>query len=337
MLHVNNRISPHFTLFRNSCLLPALALGLGVLFHTATLSAATIVNWDGGTGGQAYLGPAPVSQNLAGGLTTADITYAGAAATDRQQIRTFSSSSALSPAGGYPNGVDTTQYSTTFYGGYESIVLDASSGAAISAMVVRTGTPASTPDGSVIRLTDTRPAASQYVVTSIVMFNKADFLGGLNAGALTLNSLSMTLLAPPASSGSFSNMRGRWLVANGGTYYLSQNTFSLDAGTRTINDFTSTLWATFTPSTVAGTVLNFQPSSFAMVDFNDVQSVGYYAETWNSTNNNQFLTGTGGTNSGYNLTDFSAVAVPVPEPSPVLILGVCALSVTGVRRWKVRP
>lgn len=297
------------------------------------LQAATIVNWDGGIGGQVYQAGAPTSQTFAGSPLSGNVNYAGGAATDRQQIRPYSASTTFSPASPYPNSIDTNTYSAVFYGGYESLVLDSASGTALGSAGVRTGTAASGPEGSIIRTTASRPIGSNYVFTAMVLFQKADFLNGFDTGSLTLDSISMTLVAPSVTTGTLSNMRGRWLLMNGSTIYMSQDTFSMDAGVRGISDFSTSLWAVYTPSTAGGTVLNFQPSSFSAIDFDNVQGVGFYSETWDGTD--QIIAGTGNTNAAFNISDFAVNAVP--EPSSVALTMVGGLLCFFRRHGSKRP
>jgi len=309
----------------------AACAALGLTLLAQPLHATSIVNWDGGVGGQTYLSGAPTSQTLSGTTGAANISYGGGVATDRQGIRPFSTTTVLSPTTNYPNGVNTSLYSTTFYGAYESIVMDAPSGSAINSEVIRAGTSSSTPDGSVMKTTYARPTGSDYVGTNVVIFQKADFLNGGSSGSLTLSSMSMTMTTPSVTAGTASNMRGRWVIANGSSYYVSQTTFSMDAGTVSLADFTLSQWSVYTPSTAAGTVLNFQPTSFSTVNFNNVQAVGFYAETWDGVDQIIAGSGSGGGNVGaaFNVTDFGVTAVP--EPSAIALLGGGLVILAGFR------
>ena len=265
----------------------------------------TIINWDGGTDGQNYIqGTGARSVSMRAPTSGMDINYAGdPGITDRQSILAFSTTP-LSPSDSkYPNGVDTSLYSTTFYGAIESILVDKPGGSAFNGASVRDA------DGLGAHLnfnTSTGMTAPGGILTSVVLFKKDDFLGGLGSDPLTLTSMSINIAVN-------SNMRGRWLVQNGSDYYLSSDIFS---ATASLADFTTTTWSLYdlAGATWGGPTLNYQPTVFDTVNFNNLQGVGFYLETWDGTD--QILTGAG----TMRITDFMVTAV-IPEPATVTLFG----------------
>ncbi|MDR1281332.1 MAG: hypothetical protein LBK99_10995 [Opitutaceae bacterium] len=281
-----------------------------------SLSAATLVNWDGGVGGQNYVeGAGGRSTNLATSSGGFNINYGGdPEQTDRQGIRLFSTSSPLSPSAKYPNTVNPTQYSTTFYGAYEGIMLDATGGSAINQMTVRDADNL----GAYINIQSNAGTSLSYdyTITTFLLFRKDDFLNTFDASTMRLDTFSATF-----ANNNNKNIRVRWVVQNGSGYYISEQTNdAVNSGTISLADVTSTQWATYIPATAGGGApLNYQPvsASFVAVNFNDVQGVGLYLETWDGTD--QFISK--GVTSGFALSDFIVTATTMIVPEP----GACAL------------
>lgn len=166
------------------------------------------------------------------------------------------------------------------------------------------------------------------------MFQKADFLNGGSGGTLVLGDGSKFTLTTSTSgiTPTESNARGRWLVQSGGVYYLSSDTFSMDTGTHEFEYDPSSTWAVYTPSTSAGTVLNFTGSTFSTQTFNDVQSLGFYVESWNGSSTILVDTATSGDVYNMQVTDFNVDVVPEPNVSSLISLGVIAV----LGSWRVR-
>lgn len=278
-----------------------------VLVQFGCANATMVVNWDGGVGGQNYLGEASSGTSFQGTYTVGNVNYGGAAATDRQSIRGYKPTSAFSPGAPYPNGV--TGYSTTFYGAQETLAIDQTSGAPWG----QRGIAQSSASGDAKIKTTSVAVSYDYVLTTLIVFKKSDFLGGADSGTLSLGAGSVFSLtvAPSVTS----NMRGRWLVESGGVYYLSEITFSLDSGTHDYTYDPDGNWAVYTPSTASGTVLNFTGTNFTTQTLNDVDALGFYVETWDGTD--QILTGS--TLASMQVTDFSVNVVPEPSVSMLMI------------------
>ncbi|MDR1191779.1 MAG: MprA protease, GlyGly-CTERM protein-sorting domain-containing form [Verrucomicrobiales bacterium] len=262
-----------------------------------------IVNWDGGIGGQNYVaGTGARSTNMRTPSGGFNINYGGDPdITDRQSITPFLSGSnpaVFSPSTNYPNGVDAVVYSTTFYGASESIILDAASGSVLGATTVRDA------DGLGAHI-NIGSNATVGILTSAVLFRKENFLGNLGGDSFKLDSMSISLAV-------CTNMRGRWLVQNGDYFYVSSATFTASAS---LSDFTTSTWSLYDLAGASGGVqtLNYQPTVFDPINFDDIRGIGFYTETWDGVD--QICA-----NGTLRVTDFIGTAAIIPEPSTISLI-----------------
>lgn len=226
--------------------------------------------------------------------------------------RPFSAVNQLNPQSGYSG--------PAYYGGYQ-----ASGGTgtwpAISRDEVRNNFSGVDPIFIQVGANDT-PDSTVVGFQGLILFQQNDFLNGLDSGSVQLESLSATVgyRAAGTQSGD-ATYHARWLVATGGSYFLSQTMQEMPGeGTVTPSlsgtDLTSELWATYDPSTD----LNFDQSvaSFSSLSLDSITGVGIYFE------NDAYLEATGFEELRFSLQTFEATAVP--EPSTVaLFLGLGAL------------
>ncbi len=115
-------------------------------------------------------------------------------------------------------------------------------------------------------------------------------------------------------------LTGRWVVNDGGTYYISSNTFT---GSATLADPNSTTWALFSPT---GSLLNFNQSAatFSSRSFTNIQGAGFYVE-------NDVVNTTEA--PSVNVSQFSVNAL-IPEPSSISLLGAAGLVLMARRNRK---
>jgi hypothetical protein len=122
---------------------------------------------------------------------------------------------------------------------------------------------------------------------AFLFWKKADFLNGANNTVKFDSSSRLEVLNTSGADGVVANNygRARFVVQDGSQFFVSE---SYGEGTQT--SFTMTnpnaqRWASYAPS--APYNLRFTGSSFATRTFNDIQAVGIYHSTDNSTNPNR--------------------------------------------------
>lgn len=174
-------------------------------------------------------------------------------------------------------------------------------------------------------------AAGAPAMRGLIVFDKGGFLNGLNSGPVSFDSSSQL-----SFSGIMDGYRpiGRWLVQDGGVWYISQSEIVQNAyntvETHVLGDLNNALWSVYQPviTDSYGTYFfNAAPSTgYAAHAFSDVTSVGVFFDSYGQAN-------TDGGFSRFVLQEFSATAVP--EPSVLALIGAGALLV-GVRQWKRR-
>lgn len=265
-----------------------LAAALAVLAVAAgpDASAVTIVNYDGTSGVQ---GTSLADQPYAGATTSANVAFGGGAATDRQGLRPFSETT--------PLVANSAQYTgPSVYGAYESILFDQASGSVFKEHLLREASNSLV----ILRSNFNPPNALTAAVSTFYFFNASPSGSSFDASS-QLSYTTATL---------YTAATGRWVVKDGGTYYISNATFApapgSPGGTVTLSGpNASTTWATYSPSTAGGTVLNFNQGAavFAPHEFTNVTGAGLYFE------NDSF---TGGTAPQMDVLKFSVTAVPEP-------------------------
>lgn len=110
----------------------------------------------------------------------------------------------------------------------------------------------------------------------------------------------------------YSNRRIRIAVLNDGVWYLSQASFTNTSGTLTISDASAAMWGVWSGVDGAAPLPEI-PTSFTTPGsmFENIQGIGIYFT----------VTGNGSNSGGrFELTNFSATAVVVPEPAVALLL-----------------
>lgn len=190
--------------------------------------------------------------------------HGGLASTDARKTVYFSDAAlpteALSPTASYSGT------SSRFYGGWNSIVYDATAGGTV-------------PNGSLRLLDSTTTDLIQFVAgkggawsgeaAAVAVWLKPDFLVG--SGDLLCLTTTCTQRVNIASGGVGAY---RLVVKNGTQYYVSQ-TSKADAGWLTVTDPTTENWATFNPAN-GDRRLNDVGASYVPRVFDDVQGLGYY-------------------------------------------------------------
>jgi hypothetical protein len=229
---------------------------------------------------------------------------------DSRLTQAFSTSAVLSPTNSYtvPTGM-----SGAFYGGFEATWFDTNSTVTLSRRQINQS-------GNADRIAygiDANPAAAGGELAIVVLFQKANFLNG--AAAETVAFDTGTTLTIDTSS--LTRMEGRYVVGQGGSYYVSSNLFAAGFTTYTLTTPSSSLWALYDPT--AG--LNFDQSSavFSNVTFGDVTSAGFYFE-------NDALTGSD--TAAIFVTGFAVDVIPEPSALALLIAATGFLALVARRR-----
>lgn len=156
---------------------------------------------------------------------------------------------------------------------------------------------------------------------SVFVFKQDAFNTPFQSGDVTVNGFSISIFkhANGLASTQF-KPEGRWLVEVGGTYYLSNQTFTntVNESYATFelsgNDLQTTLWAAYDPS---GDILfdsssaNFQP-----LTLEGVTSVGFYIDE------TSFKTTSGTVGMRLGIGAFSVTSTAIPEPGTLTFIGV---------------
>jgi hypothetical protein len=177
------------------------------------------------------------------------------------------------------------------YGGYESILFDTGSGNVLA-------------NNSLVETSTTN-------VSLRVGFNRASTVGAAGSGmfffltdgsGISFDSSSSLSLTTGSVGGT---MAVRWLVNDGGVFYVSSSTFASTAGTTTnLNDPNSITWQVYSPT---ATRLNFDQSVAASAHtFANILAAGVYFE------DDAIPNGTG-LYTSMDLLKFSVEAVPEPD------------------------
>ena len=243
-----------------------------------------VITYDGTSG---YSGATIANIGLGNFSSVGSASFGGTASADRRGTRTAvtAGSPMLSSATADYTGPDV-------YGGYESILFDTGSGnvLATSALI----------------------ETSASNVSLRIGFNRASTIGAAASGLLyfqtggsgiSFNAASSLSLTTGAVGGT---MNTRWLVNDGGTFYVSSTTFLSAASTvTTLSDPNSISWLVYNPTI---SFLNLDQSAVpAAHTFTDIRSAGVYFEEDAIPNGANLYT-------SIDLLKFSVDAV-IPEPS----------------------
>ena len=201
----------------------------------------------------------------------------------------------ISPSGSYAGT------SATLYGGASSINTTYN--------YFTTPDTGITDNGSADEITFSWPGNSSASAFGEVLWQQADFLNGAASSTIVFDSLSslfVSLSGNPETT--------RFIVDDGGTYYLSNLNFTTT--TTLTNPDSNTTWATYVPSaSPSATPFNAGTATFAQHTFSNVQAVGYYFDAENQS----------GQTYTYGVSGYTAQVASVPEPSAFTLLGVFGL------------
>jgi hypothetical protein len=271
-----------------------------VLASATSSQALTVINFDGTSG----ISGSSLGDIAFPNVVGSNVNYDGIGANDRRGlVLSISSTPLLAPSSNYTG--------PAVYGGYETIVYNVGSGNFINAT----------------RLVET---AVDNVLLRAAFRNGGGFSGGVGSGFYMFlagasgisfdatSSLSLT------TGGQGGGLDIRWLVRDGGTYYISSTTFASSAGTTTsLVDPNSITWAVYDPS---GAYLNLNQTTatFSAHTFTNITAAGVYFEDDTVT----------GDTSSIDILKFAVNAVP--EPGTAIIFGAGFGFLGFVRRRGIR-
>lgn len=229
----------------------------------------------------------------------------------------YSTTAAKSPASGYTG--------PEFYGAF-SLTNSSGTGTPAFNSLDRFGV-ANSGVADQIRIGAVAPTGETVTMRGLVFFQKEDFLGGGNAGPVTLDNASSFSLNVVSSGGSsrqfkmavYAFVDGSW------NWYLSQAT-GAGAAALNITGADASLWGLYS---INGSTspLDSAPSAAAYTvsgsTFADIGAVGYYFNYTSSI----------GTNTTIYVDSFEFNGVSVPEPHAIL-LGLTALGFVGFHKLR---
>jgi len=182
-------------------------------------------------------------------------------------------------------------------------------------------------------------SSSAPAIRGIIAFAKTGFLSGFDAQSVAFDSSSSISL-----TGMTSGFRPvvRWVIQDGDTWYISENSFT-GTGTgfwgaptnATLNDPNSALWAAYVPilTDSAGPYFyNPAPETgYATHAFTNIQTVGVFFDSYGQPVID-------GAYSGFGLQNFTVngVIAAVPEPSTSLLAAAGALGLGWMRFRRLR-
>ena len=274
--------------------------GVSVFLLAAAFVAegGTVINFDGtsGLGGTTVANQGFGSFNSVGGTN-----FGGDSGTsDRRGTRLGLATPLLASSAEYTG--------PSIHGGYESILFDTGSGNIVSS----TGLIETSADDVRIRTNFTSTSATPGAAASGFIYF-APSGSGITFDASSKLSVTM---------GAAQNFTARWVINDGGTFYVSSSTFALASGATTeVTDPNSLTWASYAPTT---TLLNFNQSAatFSSRTFTEVLGAGIYYE-------NDLVT-TADASPQMEMVKFSMDAVP--EPGSLSLLAAAGLILLGRRR-----
>jgi hypothetical protein len=270
-------------------------------------SAATIVDWSG-------TGIVTANANLRNGASVSS-DFDGDGDIDIRFAYQNQTGTRLNPTtGGYA--------AQPFYGGVWSEVTGATGSPTFDgASVVNDNTLG---DAFDLRAQNNAPRAGNLHM--VLFFDKGDFFAG---GSSVTNKVVFDS-ASSLSFGTFSKFENlgdvRWLVRDGGQFYVSQELVANTTAGKVLTgaEIAAINWAAYNPA--AAFNMNFDQSAavFAPHTFADVTAFGFIVDKDVLNSTRQWITYRG----------FQAVAsvVPIPEPASLALLGVAGL-LAGRRRF----
>lgn len=258
----------------------------------------SIVNWGGN-----YVS---TTQDLQGKNSDLNATQAG---------RGFSTTVPMNPAiGGNYSGT-----SAQFYGG---AVMSQTAHAPVGWNVFAVENQGAL-DQIHLRVQDNDPLNMHYTM----YWDKADFLAPFNSQTIALDTNSRLDLTIHNNNSHMDDAVGRWLVRDGSTFYLSEQTLSFPAaGSQTqsltfASDAFDGNWAVYTPS---GLDIDFNGVTFTAQNFTNITAVGFYVEHDLFTHNNL----------DWSISGFSFSQVP--EPGAFGLTAIALSACLGLRRFRNR-
>ncbi|HAU37734.1 MAG TPA: hypothetical protein DCX07_08465 [Phycisphaerales bacterium] len=239
---------------------------------------------------------------------------------DVRRIRGFNETTPLNPGGSY----DTTQTSAVFYGAWQCDRFDQGSW---SGGNTNMWLDDAAPGDDQIQFSTNTGTGVTGNLKGLVIWQKANFLAGSASGETVVfdNGSVLSVNVADVGTGSYNF---RFVVKNASTYYISEysvNVNSTSEGTKTLSQLGLTeqvsgkQWAVYSPS---NTSIGFSSGTFASVDFNDVEAVGFLMQRGNAT----------GATIYTRITEFSATATVIPEPTTLVLVGLGACGVLLRRR-----
>ena len=284
---------------------PAVAAAL-VMAATASLNAATVVNWGPSTG------------YATGSLTLNRYVDSGG-----QNTIAYSDSASLSPTGILNPG---PTFNARYYGAAKVTQSDGNytNGNGLNnARLLNDQAAAGGNDMMSLSTRSVGRTGATVSITGLYLFNKADFLGGGASAAVALDSTSTVsgMFATQSSNNPVVLSRVALVVQQGGLYYRSGFLNEVTTGiTTAVNfDMSTISWFDYDP-----TLIDDFSGSAASVSFTDISAIGYLQ---NATKTSSAAT------SGNNLqlfsSNFTVNATLVPEPGTIALCGLGLLAVVG--------
>lgn len=261
-----------------------IAILSGWLPLAMSAQGALLISFDGSAG---LTGATIANQSVSGFSSTGSANLGGEPTiSDRRGTRYALSTPLFANSANYTG--------PSIYGGYESVLFDATEGNihAATQLVENSLTDVRIRIG--FNNTSSYPGSPGAAVSGLVYFQTG--IAGATFDGTSQLSLTMT-----ANS---RNATGRWVVNDGGNYYVSSTTFALGSGTQTLLDPASVTWAAYA---VAASALNFNQASatYSTRTFTDIQGAGVYFEN--------DAVGNSGLGPQLEMTAFSLNAVPEPS------------------------
>ena len=159
-------------------------------------------------------------------------------------------------------------------------------------------------------------------VETVMVWPQALFLNGGDAATVSLDATSsLSAVLPDYTYTDSSAMGFHFVVKDAGTYYYSQSSWSGSAGTFTVSDPTTELWAVWNPLSDPTDFMPTGSESFATRTFSNLQAVGLLVDSKRS----QYA-------MNAMVTDFQVDAVIIPDPTCLSLLALGGVALLRRRR-----